>query len=95
MGILPDAAASLGLTVGAAGQFVTAFALGIALGAPTLAAATARFDRKHALLGGLGIFARSNLAVAVLQSYEALLIARFVSGGMAGLFYGFGIATGA
>lgn len=95
MGILPDVAASLGVTVGAAGQLVTAFALGIALGAPTLAAATSRFDRKHVLLGGLAVFVLGNLAVALLQSFEALLVARFISGAMAGLFYGVGIATGA
>jgi DHA1 family inner membrane transport protein len=95
MGILPDVAASLGVTVGAAGQLVTAFALGIALGAPTLAAATARFDRKHVLLAGLGVFSLGNLAVGLLHSYEALLVARFVSGAMAGLFYGVGIAAGA
>lgn len=95
MGILPDVAASLGVSVGAAGQLVTAFALGIALGAPTLAAATARYDRKNVLLGGLGVFVLGNFAVAILQSYEALLVARFLSGAMAGLFYGVGIATGA
>ena len=95
MGILPDVAAALGVSTGAAGQLVTAFALGIALGAPTLAAATARYDRKHVLMGALGVFVLSNLAVAMLQSYEALLAARFVSGGMAGLFYGVGIAAGA
>lgn len=95
MGILPDVAASLGVSVGAAGQLVTAFALGIALGAPTLAAATARYDRKNILLGGLGVFVLGNFAVAVLQSYEALFVARFLSGAMAGLFYGVGIATGA
>lgn len=95
MGILPDVAGSLGVTTGAAGQLVTAFALGIALGAPTLAALTARFDRKPVLMGALGVFALGNLAVAVLQSHEALLVARFASGAMAGLFYGVGIAAGA
>lgn len=95
MGILPDVAAALGVSTGGAGQLVTAFALGIAFGAPTLAAATARYDRKHVLMGALGVFVLSNLAVAMLQSYEALLAARFVSGGMAGLFYGVGIAAGA
>ena len=63
MGILPDVAAALGVSTGAAGQLVTAFALGIALGAPTLAAATARYDRKHVLMGALGVFVLSNLAV--------------------------------
>jgi DHA1 family inner membrane transport protein len=95
MGILPDVAGSLRVTTGAAGQLVTAFALGIALGAPKLAALTTRFDRKPVLMAALGVFALGNLAVAEVQSYEALLVARFASGAMAGLFYGVGIAAGA
>ncbi len=60
-----------------------------------LAAATVRFDRKHVPLSGLGVFVLGNLAVAMLQSYEALPVARFISGAVAGLFYGVGIAAGA
>ncbi|MEL6101660.1 MAG: MFS transporter [Pseudomonadota bacterium] len=76
-------------------HLVAAFALTIALGVPTLGTVTSRFDRKHVRLGGLAVFVLANLAVAMLQSYEALLVARFISGAMDGLFYGVGSATGA
>ena len=88
-------AAALGVLVGAAGQFVTACAHGIAMRAPIFAAATARYDRKDILLDGLGGFVLGNFAVALLQSYEALPVARLLGIAMAGLFYGVGIATGA
>lgn len=95
MGILPDVANDLSISVGLAGQLVTAFALGIALGAPILTALTARLDRRVVVVGALAILAITNLAVAMLENYPALLAARFVGGMMAGLYYGVGIGSAA
>src|SRR5258707_14960147 len=56
MGLLPDVAHDLGVTIPQAGLLVSAYALGVAFGAPILALATARLDRRRALLLLMGIF---------------------------------------
>ena len=56
MGLLPDIAASLHITEPIAGHVVSAYALGVVIGAPVIAAATARLPRKTVLLGLMTVF---------------------------------------
>ena len=56
-GILPEISAGLHVSVSAAGQLVTVFAVAYALGAPLLAVCGSRIAPKHLLAGGLGLFA--------------------------------------
>lgn len=85
-GILPKVAAGLGVSVAAAGQLVTIFALVYALGAPVLASAVSRFSRKGVLLAALTIFCVANLAAAVAPDYGFLVACRVVAALGAGLY---------
>jgi DHA1 family inner membrane transport protein len=93
MGTLPEVADGLGVSVSAAGQLVGAFALGIALGGPMLAGATARFDRRNVLVGAMLAFLLANLLLAALPSYWLALGLRFLGGALGGLFYGVAFAS--
>jgi DHA1 family inner membrane transport protein len=95
MGTLPAVAGDLGVSVSAAGQLVSAFAIGIALGGPVLAGMTARFDRRHVLVGALLAFLATNAVVAVAPFYALAILMRFLGGAVGGLFYGVAFATAA
>jgi len=56
MGLLPDIAASLGITEPTAGHVISAYALGVVVGAPVIAALGARVPRKTLLLGLMAVF---------------------------------------
>lgn len=85
-GILNELAASLGVTEAQAGQLVTAFSLGFAVGTPILAALTSRFNRTSLSLLSLLAFAVISLVTALIGDYVFLLAARVVMGAGAGLF---------
>ena len=74
-----------------AGWLITAYALGVVVGAPTIAALSARFPRKQLLLWLLVAFTLATLLSAVLPSFGLVLVARFVAGLPHGAY--FGIAT--
>ena len=95
MGTLPDVARGLGVSVSAAGQLIAAFALGIAIGGPLLAGATARFDRRAVLAVAMLAFVLTNVAVAAVPDYRVALLMRFLGGALGGLFYGVAFATAA
>ncbi len=95
MGTLPSVAADLGVSVPAAGQLVSAFAIGIALGGPVLAGAFSRYDRRHVLVGALLAFLTANAVVAVAPLYSMAVVMRFLAGAFGGLFYGVAFATAA
>jgi DHA1 family inner membrane transport protein len=88
MGLLPDIAASLGISEPTAGHVISAYALGVVVGAPLIAALTARMARKPLLLGLIAVFTLGNLASALAPSYETLIVARFVAGLPHGAFFG-------
>jgi DHA1 family inner membrane transport protein len=74
-----------------AGWLITAYALGVVVGAPTIAALAARFPRKQLLLWLLVSFTLATVASALLPTFELVLVARFVAGLPHGAY--FGIAT--
>ena len=85
-GILPEMARDLGVSVAAAGQLVTVFALTYAVSAPLLSAFGARFDRRRLLVFALAVFALSNLAAALSTSIALLVLAR-VAAALASALY--------
>ena len=89
MGILPDVAADLGITIPRAGHLVSAYALGVCVGAPLLILARRR-QLKHILLVLAAIIGIGNFCAAFSGSYAMLLAARFVSGLPHGAYFGVG-----
>ncbi|MGW0732921.1 MFS transporter [Streptomyces sp. NPDC002851] len=75
-GVLPAVAADLEVSVSAAGQLVTAFAVVYAVGAPTLSVVCERFPKRTVLVAGLLLFVLANVAAAVAPGYWFLLAAR-------------------
>ncbi|MDT5248351.1 MAG: transporter, family, inner rane transport protein, partial [Mycobacterium sp.] len=88
MGLLPDIAKNLGITEPTAGHVISAYALGVVVGAPLIASLTARMERKKLLLGLMVVFTVSNLASMFAPTYGTLMAARFVAGLPHGAFFG-------
>jgi DHA1 family inner membrane transport protein len=95
MGLLPDVAGDLGVTIPQAGLLVTGYALSVAFGSPFLAVATARMDRRKALLLLIGIFILGNLLCALAPNYALLMAARIVTALCHGAFFGLGALVAA
>ena len=90
VGLLPDLARDLRVSIPSAGLLVTGYALGVVIGAPILAVATARLPRKAALLGLIGAYAVGNLLCATAPSYALLMTARILTALCHGAFFGIG-----
>lgn len=90
MGLLPQIADGVEISIPAAGHVVSAYALGVVVGAPTIAALAARLPRKQVLLWLMVAFAVGNFASALAPTYGSLMVARFVSGLPHGAFFGIG-----
>ncbi|MGV9427410.1 MFS transporter [Streptomyces sp. NPDC003656] len=90
MGLLPDVADDLHISIPTAGHLVSAYALGVVIGAPLLAALTARMSRRTVLIGLMALFVAGNALSAFAPGYESLLAARFLSGLPHGAFFGVG-----
>lgn len=87
MGILPDVAMSLGVSIPAAGRLISAYAAGVCCGAPILAVAH-KYPPKNILIF-LGLLMLTGNTLAVLSSsYWMLLGARFISGLPHGAYFG-------
>ncbi|MFF4053923.1 MFS transporter [Streptomyces chartreusis] len=78
-GLLPQVAEDLNVSVGAAGQTVTAYALGVVLGGPVVTLLTVRLPRKGLALLLLLLFAAGSAVSAFASSYEMLLAGRVLS----------------
>lgn len=88
MGLLPDIATTLGVSEPTAGHVISAYALGVVVGAPLIAALTARLPRKALLLGLMVVFTLGNLASIFAPTYGTLMAARFVAGLPHGAYFG-------
>lgn len=86
-GVLPGMSAGLDVGESAAGQAVTVYALGTALTAVPLSAATATWRRKRLLLAGVAGFAVANTVTALSADYALTMVARFVAGVAAGVVW--------
>ncbi|MET7453995.1 MFS transporter [Streptomyces sp. NPDC005574] len=90
MGLLPDVAADLHISIPVAGHLVSAYALGVVIGAPLLAAVTSRMSRRTVLIALMVLFVVGNALSALAPDYHWLLAARFLSGLPHGAFFGVG-----
>ncbi|GHJ93685.1 MFS transporter [Streptomyces sp. NE5-10] len=95
MGLLPNVAADLGTTVPTAGHLVSAYALGVVVGAPLLTALGSRLPRKRMLLLLMALFTVGNLASALAPGYGWLLAGRVLAGLPHGAFFGVGAVVAA
>ncbi|WP_428032566.1 MFS transporter [Ancylobacter sp.] len=90
MGLLPVIASDLGVSIPSAGLLISAYAMGVMLGAPLMTLTTGRVPRRALLIGLMAIFTIGNLMAALSTSYEMLLAARLVTSLNHGAFFGVG-----
>jgi len=90
MGVLPQAAADFGVDIPTAGHLISAYALGVVVGAPLLTAVAVRLPRKTMLLAMMGLFTLGNALFALSPNQEFGVAFRFLAGLPHGAFFGAG-----
>jgi MFS transporter, DHA1 family, inner membrane transport protein len=90
MGLLPVIATDLGVSIPTAGLLISAYALGVMLGAPLMTLTTGRMPRRALLIGLAAIFTLGNLLSAISTDYSMLLVARVITSLNHGAFFGVG-----
>ena len=95
MGLLPEVAADLSVSIPQAGWLVTGYALAVAIGAPVMAISTAKLKRRTALIALMAFFIAGNLLCALASDYWVLMIARVVTALCHGAFFGIGSVVAA
>jgi DHA1 family arabinose polymer transporter-like MFS transporter len=90
MGVLPDVASSLSISIPSAGYLIAIYALGVVVGAPLMTALTSHYRPRTVLMGLMGMFALFNTLFALAPNYGLLLAARFFAGLPHGAFFGIG-----
>jgi DHA1 family inner membrane transport protein len=88
MGVLPQIADGLAISVPTAGHVISAYALGVVVGVPVLSFFVAHLPRKGLLLAFMGTYAVFNLLSAAAPSYPVLMVARFFDGLPHGAYFG-------
>jgi DHA1 family inner membrane transport protein len=95
MGLLPQIGDDLSASDPMVGHAITAYALGVVVGAPLLTVAAARLSRQRLLLALMGFYTVANLLSAAAPSIGLLVAGRFLAGLPHGAFFGVGAAVGA
>jgi len=90
MGILPDVANSIGISIPIAGHLISSYALGVVIGAPVLVALSSKFTPKYVLITLMIMFTVFNFLSTIAPDYYTLMITRFLSGLPHGAFFGIG-----
>ena len=90
MGLLPDVAASMGVSIPTAGYLISAYALGVVVGAPLLVGMSTRSNPKKTLLALMAIFTLFNGLSGLAPNFNSLVLLRFLSGLPHGAFFGIG-----
>ena len=88
MGLMLEISRGLGIGETQVGHLISAYAIGVVVGAPVLAFAGAGYARRTLLLGLMGFYAVGNLASALAPNYTTMLLARFVAGLPHGAYFG-------
>ncbi|MFJ9342726.1 Cmx/CmrA family chloramphenicol efflux MFS transporter [Streptomyces sp. NPDC101733] len=92
-GLLPPIADDMGVTIPQAGLLISAFAIGMVVGAPLLAVATLRLPRRTTLVSLISLFGLGQIAGALAPSYELLFASRVVSALACAGFWAVGAAV--
>ncbi|HSU74054.1 MAG TPA: MFS transporter [Terrabacter sp.] len=95
MGLLPQIAQGTGVDIATSGHYVSAYALGVVVGAPVIAVAAAKAPRKGLLMGLMAFFAVAHLGIVAADSYPTVMAARFLAGLPHGAFFGIGSVVAA
>jgi DHA1 family inner membrane transport protein len=88
MGLLPNIANGLHISISAAGMLVTDYALGVVIGAPLLTTLTTHLPKKVLLLWAVAIYLIGNLLCATVPTYSLLVIVRCLTGIVHGVIFG-------
>ncbi len=88
MGLLPDVAATYNVSIPEAGHVISAYALGVVIGAPIIAVLSAKMTRRSLLLCLMGVFAIGNILSAMAPTYASFTILRFLTGLPHGAYFG-------
>lgn len=95
MGLLPEVAGDLQVTIPSAGWLISGYALGVAIGAPIMALLTAKLPRKRTLILLMSIFIIGNVLCALAYTYNLLMLARVITALCHGAFFGIGAVVAA
>ena len=90
MGVLPDVAKSLAISIPAAGNLIAIYALGVIIGAPVMVGILGKYPPKKVLIGLMLSVAFGNILFSIAPTYGLLLAARFLVGLPHGAFFGIG-----
>ena len=88
MGLLPEVAADIGVSIPQAGHVISAYALGVVIGAPVLAVLAAGWRRRALLIALMAVFAAGNFDSALAPGYLSLNALRFAAGLPHGTYFG-------
>jgi MFS transporter, DHA1 family, inner membrane transport protein len=88
MGLLPQVANGVDVSIPTAGHLISAYALGVVVGSPVLAFAGARLPRRGLLVALMAAYAGANALGALATSYGVLLLSRFLAGVPHGAYFG-------
>ena len=88
MGLLPEVARDLDVTIPQAGHVITAYALGVVVGAPMLAVLAANWPRRALLIALMALFAAGNFASALAPGYVLMNVMRLLTGLPHGTYFG-------
>jgi DHA1 family inner membrane transport protein len=88
MGLLPQIADGVGVSIPTAGHFISAYALGVVVGAPLIAIFGAKLPRRALLVGLMATYAVFNVLSSAASSYGTLMVARFLDGLPHGAYFG-------
>ncbi|MFI0896617.1 MFS transporter [Streptomyces sp. NPDC020983] len=95
MGLLPDVAHDTGVSIPAAGGLITAYAVGVIVGAPLLTLLSLRLPRRTTLMVITGLLIVGSALSAVAPTYGLLMTARFLAGAPQGALFGVGAVVAA
>jgi len=95
VGLLPDIATDLAVTIPTAGLLISGYALSVVIGAPLMTLAGSRLPRKTMLVGLMSVFILGNVLCAVAGSYPLLMAGRAVTALCHGAFFGIGSVVAA
>ncbi|SDI11821.1 MFS transporter [Chryseobacterium jejuense] len=95
MGLLPDIAKTLEITIPQAGHLISAYAMGVVIGAPLLIGYSVKYPPKKVLIAFMILFTLFNALSAIAPNYGTMLIIRFMSGLPHGAFFGVGTVVAA